>query len=206
MPHPHSRPALVHRSQLGFEVIEAENGQQCLEVFEREGKSLSCILMDLHMPVMDGWVATKQVRALETRDAALTGPETVAAHLPIVACTATALEQVRQGKSTISLWSVCLLDSGSCHPPLLIPRHYTVRLTAPPPRPPSPSACPFPYRRSRALHQQLTESGETVVCKALSSGMDACVVRRTQCLRQYMEHNCAAACVVSGARFKLRFV
>jgi CheY-like chemotaxis protein len=56
-----NRAVLVNMlSPLGFKIVEAENGQECLE------KALQCkpdaILLDLRMPVMDGFETVKQIR------------------------------------------------------------------------------------------------------------------------------------------------
>jgi len=74
--------ALLRRllSALGFEIEEANNGAEAIEVFERFGPD--CILMDLKMPVMDGHEATRQIKNLPD------GSET-----PIIAVTAGALEE-----------------------------------------------------------------------------------------------------------------
>jgi CheY-like chemotaxis protein len=47
----------------GYRVLEAENGQQAVETALKERPEL--ILMDLSMPVMDGWEATRQLRNYE---------------------------------------------------------------------------------------------------------------------------------------------
>ena len=47
---------------LGFEISEAENGQRCLEL-ARDMKPDS-ILLDLRMPIMDGFETTRQLRKL----------------------------------------------------------------------------------------------------------------------------------------------
>lgn len=47
---------------LGFEMAEAANGKECLEVYEKFKPDL--ILMDLAMPVMDGWEASYIIRKL----------------------------------------------------------------------------------------------------------------------------------------------
>jgi two-component system cell cycle response regulator DivK len=45
----------------GFCVVEAQNGQEAIEVARRIRPEI--ILMDLSMPVLDGWDATRQLRA-----------------------------------------------------------------------------------------------------------------------------------------------
>ena len=45
---------------LGFEIIEATNGQEAVELWETEQPNL--ILMDMRMPVMDGYEATKIIK------------------------------------------------------------------------------------------------------------------------------------------------
>jgi signal transduction histidine kinase/DNA-binding NarL/FixJ family response regulator len=47
---------------LGFEIIEAENGQECLEKTKADLPDL--IIMDLIMPIMDGLEATRQLRQI----------------------------------------------------------------------------------------------------------------------------------------------
>jgi signal transduction histidine kinase/CheY-like chemotaxis protein len=47
-------------SPLGFEVVEAENGQECLH--KAVEFQPDAVLMDLVMPVMDGFEATRQIR------------------------------------------------------------------------------------------------------------------------------------------------
>jgi two-component system cell cycle response regulator DivK len=46
----------------GCRVVEAENGQQAVELAPQVKPDL--ILMDLSMPVLDGWEATRQLREI----------------------------------------------------------------------------------------------------------------------------------------------
>ncbi|MGN1023148.1 MAG: response regulator transcription factor [Lachnospiraceae bacterium] len=45
----------------GYTVAEAGDGQEAVEVFRREG-DIACIIMDVMMPRMDGYQATKEIR------------------------------------------------------------------------------------------------------------------------------------------------
>ncbi len=65
----------------GVDVRSAENGEQAVRLVESDSYDL--ILMDLQMPVMDGYEAARMIRALGIRT-------------PIIALTAAALEEVRQ--------------------------------------------------------------------------------------------------------------
>ena len=56
-----NRDLLVQLLEDDYEVIEAVNGQEGVEFAERERPDL--ILMDLSLPVMDGWEATRQLKA-----------------------------------------------------------------------------------------------------------------------------------------------
>lgn len=47
----------------GFRVLEAANGRQALSVLEDQIPSL--ILVDMHMPVMDGWKLVQAIRCYE---------------------------------------------------------------------------------------------------------------------------------------------
>jgi signal transduction histidine kinase/CheY-like chemotaxis protein len=81
--HPENR--LLLKSLLegaGFAIIEAENGKEALEAFEKETPDF--VWMDMRMPVMDGYEAARQIRRRP-------GGE----KLPIVAITASAFRNQR---------------------------------------------------------------------------------------------------------------
>lgn len=46
--------------QLGYSVLEASNGQEAVDIAERERPDL--ILMDLDLPILDGIAATQRIR------------------------------------------------------------------------------------------------------------------------------------------------
>ncbi|HYD48560.1 MAG TPA: response regulator [Terriglobales bacterium] len=75
-----NRRILVYRlRRMGdFDIVEASNGEEALERVRNDNPDL--IFMDLKMPVMDGWEATKQIRLLD-----------LGRRIPIVALTAQAM-------------------------------------------------------------------------------------------------------------------
>ena len=50
-------------SKKGFEVIEAENGEQAVDIFF-ETKDIAMILLDVMMPKMDGWEVCREIRKM----------------------------------------------------------------------------------------------------------------------------------------------
>ena len=74
--------------RMGFVIDPVENGQEALEKITYAVPGYyDLILMDLQMPVMDGWTAAKAIRAL---------PNPVLAGIPIVALSANMLESDQQ--------------------------------------------------------------------------------------------------------------
>ncbi len=67
----------------GFDVVVAGNGQIAIELAQSEKPDL--ILMDMSLPVLDGWEATRRLKAL---------PQTQ--QIPIIALTAHALSGDRE--------------------------------------------------------------------------------------------------------------
>lgn len=70
-------------SRNGFEVVIAVDGQQGIDAAEREQPDL--ILMDISLPVVDGWEATRRIRSSEAAKA-----------IPIIALTAHAMKGDRE--------------------------------------------------------------------------------------------------------------
>lgn len=83
--------AIRHLSKAGYQVDVVENGDEALMKVKQ--KRYGLILMDLHMPVMDGYQATEAIRLHEEKLAELSGEP--AFRTPIVAMTADAVSSVR---------------------------------------------------------------------------------------------------------------
>jgi len=56
-----NRDLIVQLLEDKYQVIEAVNGKEGIEIAERERPEL--ILMDLSLPIMDGWEATRRLKA-----------------------------------------------------------------------------------------------------------------------------------------------
>ncbi|MGC1560215.1 MAG: response regulator [Bradyrhizobium sp.] len=67
----------------GFEVVIAVDGGQAVTMAESERPDL--ILMDMSLPVIDGWEATRRVKA-----------DAKTAHIPVIALTAHAMSGDRE--------------------------------------------------------------------------------------------------------------
>ena len=48
--------------QKDYKVIEAENGEKALEIFEENRNEIGIILLDVMMPKLDGWSVLRQIR------------------------------------------------------------------------------------------------------------------------------------------------
>jgi CheY-like chemotaxis protein len=72
-----------HLRRKGFEVLVAIDGRQGVEAARSGAPDL--ILMDMSLPVLDGWEATRQLKA---------APET--RHIPVIALTAHAMAGDRE--------------------------------------------------------------------------------------------------------------
>jgi signal transduction histidine kinase/ActR/RegA family two-component response regulator len=81
--------------KLGLEVSLAEDGQQALDAITQAPTLPDIVLMDVQMPVMDGYTATTRIRHWEH--------ENTRSHLTIIALTADAYEEDRQRCLTVGM-------------------------------------------------------------------------------------------------------
>ena len=79
-----NRDMLTRRlKRKGFAVLSAENGQEGIDMSKAENPDI--ILMDLSLPVLDGWTAAQQLKADSTTKS-----------IPIIALTAHAMKGDRE--------------------------------------------------------------------------------------------------------------
>jgi CheY-like chemotaxis protein len=71
-------------------VVIANNGQEALDAVQQQ--PFDVVLMDLHMPIMDGFEATRRIHALAGLE-----------HLPIIAMTAAAMSQDRAASTAAGM-------------------------------------------------------------------------------------------------------
>jgi CheY-like chemotaxis protein/HPt (histidine-containing phosphotransfer) domain-containing protein len=76
--------AIILVQKAGYSVDAVENGEQVLEKIQKE--QYNAVLMDVQMPVMDGFEATRRIRQWEAGKG----------HIPIIAMTAHALKGDRE--------------------------------------------------------------------------------------------------------------
>ena len=79
----------------GAVVTKAWNGQEAVEIFEKSGSGeFDVILMDIMMPVMNGYEAAKRIRSLDREDAQV---------IPIIAMTANAFVEDRMKAKEVGM-------------------------------------------------------------------------------------------------------
>jgi CheY-like chemotaxis protein/nitrogen-specific signal transduction histidine kinase/predicted hydrocarbon binding protein len=67
----------------GYEVLLADNGKEALTIYEEQANNIDLILMDIQMPIMDGFDAVKAIREKELN---------MLSYIPIIALTAHAMK------------------------------------------------------------------------------------------------------------------
>lgn len=84
--HPDMRDLLVKETELmGFVAIPAKHGQEGVEAAAKEKPDL--ILMDMRMPGMDGWQATRLIRSKpETRNIPIVAATVLSAQSDLRSC------------------------------------------------------------------------------------------------------------------------
>lgn len=53
-----------HLSQLGYDVTTANNGAQAVDTFLMPREHFDCVLLDLRMPIMDGWTCRRELNRI----------------------------------------------------------------------------------------------------------------------------------------------
>ena len=87
--------AVTFMENVGMLVDRVVDGRKCIDsLCEHEAGYYDVILMDIQMPVMDGYEATKAVRQLEDKDLA---------GIPIVAMTANAFDEDRKAAFAVGM-------------------------------------------------------------------------------------------------------
>jgi CheY-like chemotaxis protein len=76
--------------EMGVNVYTAFNGQEAINMIKSGDVKFDIILMDIHMPVLDGYKASLQIR-----DLGIT--------IPIIALTASALDEIKDTLSTYGM-------------------------------------------------------------------------------------------------------
>jgi len=74
--------ATIHLERQGHKITVALNGQEAVEAFQKD--KFDIVLMDIHMPIMDGVEATRIIRDLE---------KGTGTHVPIIAMTAAVMRE-----------------------------------------------------------------------------------------------------------------
>jgi len=79
----------------GFIVTAVEDGDIAVKMLSKAtSRPFDVVLMDVRMPVMDGYEATKRIRALDNKDVA---------EIPIIAMTANAFDEDRQASFEVGM-------------------------------------------------------------------------------------------------------
>ena len=69
----------------GYRVVTARDGFEAIELYRKLRDQISLIILDFTMPVMDGWEATRRIKAADATR-----------HIPVIALTANAMAGDRE--------------------------------------------------------------------------------------------------------------
>jgi signal transduction histidine kinase/CheY-like chemotaxis protein len=88
--------AQLHLEHAGYQVDLAEDGSQAVDAFKR--KHYELIFMDVQMPVMDGYQATRAIRELESKPVSIekNNAKKPFQRVPIIAMTAHAMDENKE--------------------------------------------------------------------------------------------------------------
>ena len=89
-----NRQFLLEILQEDYVVLTAANGQHGLDILEKEAQSISAILLDIQMPVMNGFDTTLTIRKMKDDKKAM---------IPIIAMTANAFAEDRQKALSVGM-------------------------------------------------------------------------------------------------------
>ena len=86
-----NREILAAMLEKTYEIDMAKDGQEAIEILEKKWKTYQIVLLDLNMPVMNGYEAAREIRSLNRADAMT---------IPIIAMTADAfVEDIRNAEN-----------------------------------------------------------------------------------------------------------
>jgi two-component system sensor histidine kinase/response regulator len=189
------RIAVAQLKELGVEADLAENGQEAIDAYERHRYDL--ILMDCQMPDVDGFAATRAIRAIQARDGG---------NVRIIAMTANAMEGDRKrcieaGMDDYLSKPVELAKLRAALHPMLRPSENANGKTTQVPGVP----CALDVARLRQVFQDDAEAiGEVLElsigeCRPLVAAMQSAIGRRQTDLVAHAAHKFKGICGNVGA-------
>ena len=82
-----NRELLASMLEDEYEIYQVENGKKAIDILEKSREEFKLVLLDMNMPVMDGYDATARIRRMKDEEKA---------SIPIIAMTANAFAEDRQ--------------------------------------------------------------------------------------------------------------
>jgi two-component system, cell cycle sensor histidine kinase and response regulator CckA len=65
------KPVLALLREEGFEVVPATNGVEALEIYRREPRAIALVVLDVHLPGLDGFQVFRRMKELDADVAVL---------------------------------------------------------------------------------------------------------------------------------------